>query len=54
MIDITEDDKLTALAMEAGRRGISYGRLMATTTPEERKKIITLYLVNKQKKKDRG
>lgn len=51
MIDITQDEKLTALTIEARRRGITYGRLMASTTPAEREHIFMMFLLNKHRAK---
>ena len=34
---------LTALAMEAKRRGVSYGRLVKSITPGEREEIVRKY-----------
>lgn len=36
----TEAEALTALSMEARKRGVSYGRLVAATTMWEREEII--------------
>jgi len=45
-------DELTALAIEARRRGITYGKLVAETTPLEREKIIEKY--REEAEKERG
>lgn len=36
---MTSEEKLSALAWEARRRGIQYGQLVANLTPEEEQKI---------------
>jgi len=39
----TPTEELSALALEARRRGISYGHLVANTTPYEQQEIIRDY-----------
>ena len=46
-----EEMALTALALEARRRGIGYGKLVAGTTVEEQKKIVQKYEEQAGKKK---
>lgn len=46
----TESEALTALAAEAKRRGVSYGKLVADTTPWERDEIIRDYCAEKRRK----
>ena len=46
----TEDEVLTALAVESKRRGVSYGKLVADTTECDRDKIIRDYCVEKRRK----
>lgn len=41
--------ELTALAVEACRRGTSYGRLVAATTPEERREITRRWVEKKRR-----
>lgn len=36
-------EELTALRLEAGRRGLSYGQLVGLTTSSEQRKIIEKY-----------
>ena len=47
---VTEHEALTALAVEARRRGISYGNLVASTTKGQQEKIIRAYCEEKRKK----
>lgn len=46
----TESEALTALAAEAKRRGVSYGKLVADTTEWERDDIIRDYCASKLRK----
>lgn len=46
----TESEALTALAMEANRRQISYGHLVANTSGWEREEIVRAYCAQKRKK----
>ena len=46
----TESEALAALAREAKRRGVSYGKLVADTTPWERDEIIRDYCAGKRRK----
>lgn len=50
----TESEALTALAVEARRRGVSYGHLVADTTEWERDQIIRDYCAEKRKKARRS
>ncbi len=43
----TPTEELSALALEARRRGISYGHLVANTTPYEQQEIIRDYCEEK-------
>lgn len=43
-------EALTALVEEAKRRGVSYGKLVADTTPRERDEIIRDYCRSKRRK----
>ena len=45
----TESEALNALAAEAGRRGVSYGHLVADTTERERAEIIRDYCAKKRR-----
>ncbi len=47
----TSSEELSALALEAQRRGISYGRLVANTTPYEQRKIIRDHYKKKAKRR---
>ena len=49
----TPTDELTALALEARRRGISYGHLVANTTPYEQQEIIRDYCEEKARNRRR-
>lgn len=49
----TPTEELSALALEARRRGISYGRLVANTTPYEQQEIIQDYCEEKAKSRTR-
>lgn len=51
MSEITQDDILTALAIEARRRGTTYGHMMAHTTEKERRDIVIRYLILKVRTK---
>lgn len=46
----TESEALSALAMEARRRGKSYGMLVAGTTAQERAEIVRNNCAEKRKK----
>ena len=46
----TESEALTALAAEAKRRGVSYGKLVADTTAREQDDIIREYCALKRQK----
>ena len=46
----TESEALTALAAEAKRRGVSYGKLVADTTEWEQAEIIRDYCAEKRKR----
>lgn len=46
-------DELTALALEAHRRGVSYGQLVANTSQRELDEIIRSYCGGKVRKKKR-
>ena len=48
------DVELIALTIEARRRGLSYGQLVARTTEEERRKIVDKYRGGPQKKANKG
>lgn len=50
----TEREALNALAAEARRRGVSYGRLVASTTEWERAEIIRDYCALKRRKARRS
>ena len=43
-------DELTALVLEAHRRGVSYGQLVASTTEWERTEIIRDYCALKRRR----
>ncbi len=45
----TEREALTALAAEAKRRGVSYGKLVADTTEWEQAEIIRDYCASKRR-----
>ena len=45
----TDSEALTALAAEAKRRGISYGKLVADTTAREQDDIIREYCASKRR-----
>ena len=49
----TPTEELSALALEARRRGISYGHLVANTTPHEQQEIIRDYCEEKAKNRRR-
>jgi hypothetical protein len=49
----TPTEELSALALEARRRGISYGRLVANTTPYEQQEIIRDYCEEKARNRRR-
>lgn len=49
----TPSEELTALALEARRQGVSYGRLVANTDLWELKKIIRAYCA-KKKRREKG
>lgn len=49
----TPTEELSALALEARRRGISYGHLVANTTPYERQEIIRDYCEEKARNRRR-
>ena len=46
----TDSEALNALAAEAGRRGVSYGHLVASTTEWERAEIIRDYCALKRRR----
>ena len=46
----TPTDELTALALEARKRKISYGQLVSTTTVYEQQQIIRQYCIEQRKK----
>ena len=46
-------DELTALVLEAHRRGVSYGQLVANTSQRELDEIIRAYCGGKARKKKR-
>lgn len=48
------DVELIALTIEARRRGVSYGQLVARTTEKERQKIVEKYRGWPQKKGNKG
>lgn len=48
------DVELIALTIEARRRGVSYGQLVARTTEKERWKIAEKYRGGPQKKGNKG
>ena len=50
---VTASEALTALTLEARRRGISYGRLVANTTEAKRKEIILAHCKEKRQRKRR-
>jgi hypothetical protein len=50
----TEADALNALAVEARRRKISYGNLVASTTAAERSEIIRQYCAGRRRRKKGG
>ena len=49
----TPTEELSALALEARRRGISYGRLIANTTSHEQQEIIRDYCEEKARNRRR-
>ncbi len=49
----TPADELSALALEARCRGISYGHLVANTTPYEQQEIIRDYCEEKARNRRR-
>ena len=49
----TPTEELSALALEARRRGISYGRLVANTTPYEQQESIRDYCEEKARNRRR-
>lgn len=49
----TPTEELSALALEAQRRGISYGRLVANTTSYEQQEIIRDYCEEKARNRRR-
>lgn len=49
----TPTEELSALALEARRRGISYGHLVADTTPYEQQEIIRDYCEEKARNRRR-
>ena len=49
----TPTEELSALALEARRRGISYGHLVANTTPYEQQEIIRNYCEEKARNRRR-
>ena len=49
----TPTEELSALALEAWRRGISYGHLVANTTPYEQQEIIRDYCEEKARNRRR-
>lgn len=49
----TPTEELSALALEARRRGISYGHLVANTTPYEQQEIIRDYCEEKARNRRR-
>ncbi len=46
----TDSEAMNALAAEARRRGVSYGHLVADTTPWERDEIIRDYCGSKRRR----
>ena len=46
----TENEALTALAIEANRRGISYGHLVADTSGFKREEIVRAYCAQERRK----
>lgn len=50
----TPNEELTALALEARRRGLSYGQLVGNTTLWEQQEIIRDYCEEKAKNRIRG
>ena len=50
----TDSEALNALAAEAKRRGISYGKLVADTTAREQDDIIREYCASKRRKARRA
>ena len=46
----TPTDELTALALEARKRKISYGQLVSTTTSYEQQQIVRQYCIDRGKK----
>ena len=46
-------DELTALVLEAHRRGVSYGQLVANTSQRELEEIIRAYCGEKARRKKR-
>lgn len=46
----TDSEALNALAAEARKRSVSYGKLVADTTERERNEIIREYCVSKRRK----
>lgn len=48
------DVELIAQTIEARRRGVSYGQLVARTTEKERRKIVEKYRGGPQKKGNKG
>ena len=49
----TPTEELSALALEARRRGISYGHLVGNTTPYEQQEIIRDYCEEKARNRRR-
>ena len=49
----TPTEELSALALEARRRGINYGHLVANTTPYEQQEIIRDYCEEKARNRRR-
>lgn len=49
----TEDEALTALTMEARRRGVSYGHLVAATTLREREEIVRVFCAERRRTRRR-
>lgn len=50
----TPSEELSALALEALRRGLSYGRLVGNTTLWEQQEIIRNYCEEKSQKRTKG
>ena len=48
------DVELIALTIEARRRGVSYGQLVARTAKEERRKIVDKYRSGPAEKGNKG